>query len=63
MKTPEQGADTSIYLASSPKVEGVTGAYFANRKPRTSNELSYDHEVAKRLWLVSSALVGMEPSV
>jgi retinol dehydrogenase 14 len=62
MKTPQQGAATSIYLASSPKVEGVTGTYFANRKPKTSNESSYDHEVAKRLWQVSSALVGMAPS-
>ena len=33
MKTPEQGAATSIYLASSPEVAGVTGAYFANRQP------------------------------
>ena len=37
-------------------------AYFANRKPKTSNESSYDHEAAKRLWQVSSALVGMAPS-
>ena len=34
MKTPAQGAATSIYLASSPEVEGVTGRYFANRKPK-----------------------------
>jgi NAD(P)-dependent dehydrogenase (short-subunit alcohol dehydrogenase family) len=61
-KSPEQGAATSIYLASSPQVEGVTGTYFANRKPKTSNESSYDHEAAKRLWQVSSALVGMAPS-
>ena len=36
MKSPAKGADTSIYLASSPEVEGVTGKYFVNRKPRTS---------------------------
>ena len=61
MKTPEQGAATSIYLASSPKVEGVTGAYFANLKPQTSNKASYDHDAAARLWQVSAALVGMTP--
>jgi NAD(P)-dependent dehydrogenase (short-subunit alcohol dehydrogenase family) len=62
MKTAEQGAATSIYLASSPNVEGVSGTYFANRKPKTSSESSYDQEVANRLWQVSSALVGMAPS-
>jgi retinol dehydrogenase 14 len=63
MKTPQQGAATSIYLASSPKVEGVTGTYFANRKPQTSNKASYDHDAATRLWQVSAALVGLTASV
>jgi NAD(P)-dependent dehydrogenase (short-subunit alcohol dehydrogenase family) len=36
MKTSAQGAATPIYLASSPEVEGITGRYFANRKPKTS---------------------------
>jgi retinol dehydrogenase-14 len=34
MKTPQQGAKMSIYLASSPKVEGITGKYFAGGKAR-----------------------------
>src|SRR5947208_2914952 len=38
MKTPAQGAGTPIYLASSPEVEGVTGRYYANRKPTTSSK-------------------------
>jgi NAD(P)-dependent dehydrogenase (short-subunit alcohol dehydrogenase family) len=58
MKTPERGAATSIYLASSPDVEGITGRYFANRKPKTSNKLSYDTTAAKRLWRISEQLVG-----
>jgi NAD(P)-dependent dehydrogenase (short-subunit alcohol dehydrogenase family) len=58
MKTPERGAVTSIYLAASPEIEGVTGRYFVNRQPRTSNKLSYDTAVAARLWQVSSDLVG-----
>lgn len=49
MKTPNRGAGTTIYLASSPEVEGVTGTYFANRKPKTSNRSSYDTAAAARL--------------
>ena len=37
LKTPAQGAQTSIFLASSPDVDGVTGQFFANRKPNTAN--------------------------
>ena len=59
MKTPAQGAATSIYLASSPEVEGVTGQYFANRKPKTSSKASYDTAAAARLWQVSADLVGL----
>ena len=42
MKTPEQGAATSIHLASSPEVAGVSGAYFANRRAKQSSRASYD---------------------
>jgi retinol dehydrogenase 14 len=59
MKTPAQGAETPIYLASSPEVEGITGRYFANRKPRTSSKASYDTTAAARLWRVSAGLAGM----
>lgn len=56
--TPEEGADTVIYLASSPEVEGVTGKYFIRRQPAASSPLSYDEEVAVRLWKVSTALTS-----
>jgi len=62
MKTPRQGAATSIYLASSPAVDGVTGQYFAGRKPKPSNKASYDLAAATRLWQVSARLVGGAPS-
>ena len=58
MKTPEEGAATSIYLASSPKVEGVTGSFFVKGRPRTSNKASYDNLAAARLWKISADLVG-----
>jgi retinol dehydrogenase-14 len=59
MKTPAQGAETSIYLASSPKVEGVTGMYFANSRTLPSNKAAYDEAAAARLWQVDASLVGL----
>ena len=59
MKSPKRGAETPVYLASSPEVEGVTGRYFANRKPKKSNESSSDAATTARLWQVSADLVGL----
>ena len=59
MKSTAQGAATSIYLASSAQVAGVTGQYFADSKPRKSAKSSYDTVAAGRLWRVSSDLVGL----
>jgi NAD(P)-dependent dehydrogenase (short-subunit alcohol dehydrogenase family) len=59
MKTTAQGAATSIYLASSAQVEGLTGQYFANRKPKKSSKSSYDTAAARRLWQVSADLVNL----
>jgi NAD(P)-dependent dehydrogenase (short-subunit alcohol dehydrogenase family) len=56
MRTPEKGADTIIWLASSPEVEGVTGKYFADRKEQATNPESYDTAVAARLWEVSERM-------
>ena len=58
LKTPAAGAATTIYVASSTAVDGVTGRYFANRKPKTSSKASYDTAAAARLWQVSADLVG-----
>ena len=60
MKSPEQGALTSIHLASAPEVEGVTCQFFANSKPRKSSKRSYDQADARRLWEVSAQLVGLD---
>ena len=59
LKSPQRGATTSLYLASSPDVEGVTGRYFANSKPKTSSKASLDAAAAARLWDVSADLVGI----
>lgn len=59
MKKPEQGAETSVYLASSPEAEGLTGQYFASRTPKESHKASYDTAITRRLWQVSADLVGL----
>lgn len=55
--TPAQGADTSIYLAAAPEVEGVTGKYFVKRRPVASSRASYDAAAARQLWAVSERAV------
>lgn len=57
LRSPDSGAATSIYLATSPAVEGVTGKYFANSKPAVPSKLARDAEQAKRLWEKSEQLV------
>jgi NAD(P)-dependent dehydrogenase (short-subunit alcohol dehydrogenase family) len=59
MKTPEQGATTSIHLASAPELEHVTGQYFADSRPKRSSARSYDEALAQRLWVTSADLVGL----
>jgi NAD(P)-dependent dehydrogenase (short-subunit alcohol dehydrogenase family) len=56
-KKPEQGAATSVYLASSPEVEGVTGKYFSSKKETKSSAASYDVDAQKRLWELSAQMV------
>jgi NAD(P)-dependent dehydrogenase (short-subunit alcohol dehydrogenase family) len=57
MLTPEEGARTSVYLASSPEVAGVTGKYFSKCKPVQSNAVSYDVQSQQKLWSLSEQLV------
>ncbi len=55
--SPEKGAKTSIYLASSPEVEGVTGTYFVKSIPKRSAAISYDESLQRQLWEQSTKLV------
>ena len=59
MMSPAKGAQTSVYLASSPEVDGVTGKYFDDKREEKSSAESYDEAVAKRLWEVSARMVGL----
>ncbi len=53
---PEQGAETPVYLASSPEVESVTGKYFVNKRAMSSSPLTYDPTVQKEFWRISQEL-------
>lgn len=56
--SPEKGARTSVYLASSPEVHEVTGGYFAKSKPKTPSKAAQDAAAAERLWALSEQLVA-----
>jgi len=59
MRTPAKGAQTSIYLASSPDVEGVTGGYFANSKPKQPNKAAQNDADARKLWDLSEEMTSV----
>ncbi len=63
LQTPQQGARTALYLATSPEVEGVTGQYFIRGKQGRSVPISYDEALQERVWNVSADLVGLEHTV
>jgi NAD(P)-dependent dehydrogenase (short-subunit alcohol dehydrogenase family) len=57
MKSAESGAATSVHVASAPQLQGVTGLYFTNSRPRKSSSRSHDQGAATRLWRTSADLV------
>jgi hypothetical protein len=59
MVSAREGADTPIFLATSPDIEGVTGKYFHRRAQKNSSATSYDQQLAERLWHASAQLVGL----
>jgi NAD(P)-dependent dehydrogenase (short-subunit alcohol dehydrogenase family) len=62
-KSQEEGARTSIYLASSPEVAGLTGMYFTDEKPVRSAPISYDKEIQEKLWQVSLDMLQVSQPV
>ena len=57
-KTPEVGAQTSVFVASAPQLEGVTGQYFAKSRLAKPARMATDDVAAARLWAVSEQLTG-----
>ena len=58
-RKPEKGAETVIWLASSPEVEGVSGKYFMDKKEKKSNSFSYNKDAQKKLWEESEKMTGV----
>ena len=59
LTSPEKGAQTMIYLASSPEIANVTGKYFINNKSVLSSKASYNKNDAALLWRMSVELTGL----
>src|SRR5437899_2395459 len=60
MTSPNKGAETVVYLASSPDAASTSGEYWDKLKVKKSSEESYNEEVGKRLWEVSEKLTSLE---
>jgi NAD(P)-dependent dehydrogenase (short-subunit alcohol dehydrogenase family) len=59
--TPEKGAETIVYLASSPEVATMSGLYFVKRVPRATSAEAQDDAAATRLWAASEAIAAAVP--
>ena len=58
--TPEKGAETIVYLASSDQVAKTTGLYFDKCKPVEPSKLAQDDAAAERLWQETAKLAGVK---
>jgi retinol dehydrogenase 12 len=58
-RSNERGAETGVYLCTSPEVEGVTGRYFYDKKPAWPKSYAQNDEDAARLWEASAAMTGL----
>lgn len=61
--SPERGADTAIYLATSSEVEGKSGKYFSKRNEVNLSDTANDQDAAVRLWRVSEELTGIRENL
>src|SRR5438309_3579926 len=59
MTSPEKGAETIVYLASSPDAKSLSGEYLEKLKVKKSSDESYNEEIAQRLWDVSAKLTRL----
>jgi retinol dehydrogenase 12 len=62
MLSPARGADTVVYLASSPDVAAQTGGYYVKRQPREPSAAARDDAAARKLWEISEKMTGLAPA-
>jgi NAD(P)-dependent dehydrogenase (short-subunit alcohol dehydrogenase family) len=60
--SPQKGADTAVWLAASPEVEGASGGYYEKRRLRQPSPAARDPEAAARLWALSETMVDLGPA-
>ena len=60
--SPERGADTIVYLASSPDVAGQSGGYYVKRQRREPSAAARDDAAARELWEISQEMTGLAPA-
>ena len=63
LRTPEQGAETLVFLASSDEIIGITGKYFVEMKKKRSSDISYDKALQNEIWKLSVKLSGIDLEV
>lgn len=63
LKSPEEGATTPIYLATSPEVQNVSGQYFVDARVVEPSKAAQDEEAARRLWKISAEMTGLTVAV
>jgi NAD(P)-dependent dehydrogenase (short-subunit alcohol dehydrogenase family) len=61
--TPEQGADTVVFLASAAQADGITGKYFYDMREQRSSDISYKESLQAELWESSAKLCGISPVI
>ncbi len=59
LRTPEKGAETPVWLATASELEGTTGGYFADCRPRRPSDAALDDETGRRLWAISERMCGL----
>jgi NAD(P)-dependent dehydrogenase (short-subunit alcohol dehydrogenase family) len=62
-RSPEQGADTLVWLADSPEVNSISGGYFFDRRERRPSQAALDDAAAKRLWRVSEEQLSLSAAM
>lgn len=62
MLSPDRGAQTTLYVATSPDLANISGKYFAKKREAKSSKESYDVDERKKLWEISLKLCGLERS-
>ncbi len=61
-KSVEEGAETPVYLASSPEVAEISGSYFSKKRIAKPSEAARDQALQEKFWQISADLVGIEPA-